>query len=79
MNNTINKPITMLAEDFTNELVALINRSHLPFFIMESLMKDCINEVNAASKKQLEIDKQNYNEAMLKLQKEKQQQEEVYE
>ena len=70
MNNTINKPITMLAEDFTSELVDLINRSHLPFFIMESIMRDCINEVNAASKKQLEIDKQNYNEAMLKLQQE---------
>ena len=33
-------------------------------------MRDYISEVNAASKKQLEIDKKNYNNALLKLQQE---------
>ena len=70
MNETINKPITMLADDFKNEMVNLINKTALPYFIVESIMKDLIQEVEFVSKKQLEFDKTRYNEAVSKLQQE---------
>ena len=62
----MNKPITILADEFKTNLVNLINNSKLPFFIIESIMKDCINEIHVASQRQLEMDKIKYNESQSK-------------
>ena len=56
----MNKPITIIAEEFNNQLTDLINKSGLPFFIVESIMKNLMSEINYASKKQLEMDKAKY-------------------
>lgn len=56
----MNKPITIIADEFNNKLVNLINESGLPFFIIESIMNNLINEIHYASKKQLEMDKTKY-------------------
>lgn len=50
------KPITLVAEDFKNSLFDLANNSKLPFIIIESIIKDFLNEVHNASQKQLEAD-----------------------
>lgn len=68
MNETINKPITMLADDFKKQMANLINTTNLPYFIIESIMKDLVQEVAFMSNKQLEIDEKRYNEALSKLQ-----------
>lgn len=57
----MNKPITVAAEEFHNDLIDLINNSGLPFFIIESMMKDLMQEIHSASEKQLMIDKEKYN------------------
>ena len=64
----VNKPITLLREDFVGNLTELCNNSGLPFFVIESILKDFIQEVHIASKKQYESDKVRYNEELLKLQ-----------
>lgn len=61
---TIPKPLTLVKEDFTNSLVDLCNNSGLPFFIIENVLKDFIQEVHIASQKQLEADKAQYNKAL---------------
>lgn len=66
----LQQPITILAEDFQRNLVALINGSGLPFFAIRGILKDCIEEVTIAGQKQLATDRQHYNEALLKTQQE---------
>ena len=51
------KPITLMREDFANQIVDLCNNSGLPYFCIESILKDVIQEVHQASIKQYESDK----------------------
>ncbi len=60
MNENIKKPITIAKEDFSKNVVDLINNSHLPFFVIEYLLKDLIEDVRKASVKQLEADTLEY-------------------
>jgi hypothetical protein len=61
---TIPKPLTLVKEDFTDSLVDLCNNSGLPFFIIESILKDFVQEIHVASQKQLEADKIQYKKAL---------------
>lgn len=65
MSKTVNKPITVAANDLLNDFVNLINGSGLPYFVIEHILKDCYNAVHDASQKQIESDKAKY-EAELK-------------
>lgn len=58
--NSIIKPITLMREDFANKIVVLCNDSGLPYFCIESILKDIIQEVHQASIKQYESDKIRY-------------------
>lgn len=62
----MNKPITVAADELNNQLIDLINNSGLPFFIIESILKDILQEVHGASKKQLEIDKKIFQKSLSK-------------
>ena len=66
--NNIVKPLTLLREDFVQNLAKLCNNSGLPFFVIESVLDSFIKEVHTASKKQYESDKTKYNQELLKLQ-----------
>lgn len=63
-NKNIGKPITLVKDEFVNNLVDLCNNSGLPFFIIESTLKDFVQEVHIASQKQLEADKVQYEIAL---------------
>lgn len=65
----IMRPITLMREDFANQVVDLCNNSGLPYFCIESILKDVIQEVHQASIKQYESDKIRY-ENELKAKKE---------
>lgn len=62
--NTINKPIMLLKDDFTNEMTDLINKSGLPLFVIEPILKDFLREVNAELRKQYEYEKMQYELAL---------------
>ena len=64
MNENIKKPSTIAKEDFSKNLIDLINNSHLPLFVIEYLLKDLIEEVRKASVKQLETDTLEYNKLL---------------
>jgi hypothetical protein len=63
MNN--NKPITLMRDEFITTVVDLCNNSGLPFFIIEDVLKNLIQEIHGASLQQLEEDKKRY-EAQVK-------------
>lgn len=54
------KPITIAREDFKNSLITLCNDSELPFFCIEDILKDLIQQVHAASLEQYQRDKGEY-------------------
>lgn len=67
-NKTIMKPMTLLREEFIENLTALCNNSGLPFFFLESILKEFIQDVHIASRKQYESDKIRYEQELVKLQ-----------
>ena len=56
----MNKPITLVREDFQNDLVTLINTSPLPMFAIEPILRQYADDVAVIAKQQLEMDRQNY-------------------
>lgn len=54
------KPITLMREDFINDIVEMCNNSGLPFFMIEDIMKHLIHEIHVAAQQQLEADKERY-------------------
>ena len=59
-NKILEKPITLVREDFINSIVDLCNDSGLPFFMIEDIMKDLIQKIHIAAQQQLEEDKKRY-------------------
>ena len=62
---TINKPVMMLREEFTMNMSNLINNSGLPLFIVEPIMRDMLMEINMAVKKQYEMERAQYEQALM--------------
>lgn len=60
----MNKPITVAYEDFKQELADLINNSGLSAFIVESVLRDYLNETRIVSQRQYQLDKAKYEEAL---------------
>lgn len=69
MGCEITKPITLIREDFISNISKTINESQLPAFIVESVLKDFLNEVHIASQRQLEVDRAKYQELVEKEEK----------
>jgi hypothetical protein len=62
--NKINKPISVVREEFIMNLANLINTSGLPSYIMEPIIKDIYTELTILTKQQVERDKQAYLQAL---------------
>ena len=63
-NKEIMKPVSVIRYEFIEDLTALINGSNLPAFVVESILKDMYLEAKAVAKKQYEIEKEMYEEAL---------------
>ena len=68
----MDKPQTLVYEELKSGIVEQINKSGLPFFVVEYILKDFLAEVHEASKQQCEYDKQQY-ENYLSIQNQSQQ------
>ena len=60
----ITKPITIVYEDFKQNLADVINNSGLPPFIIESVLYSYLIETRNAAKQQYQFDKVKYAEAL---------------
>lgn len=60
----MNKPVTLLKEEFMIQLTDLINNSGLAPIILEPIFKEVYGNVKTLYKNQLEADKRRYEEMM---------------
>ena len=64
MNENINKPITIVRAEFISNLANLINKSTLPPFVIEPILKDVYFEIRDAAQKQYEFDVKKYEQQL---------------
>lgn len=62
MSNTM-KPITVARHEFIEEMRELVNDCPLPYFVIESILKDFYADVKVLAQKQLESDMERYKNA----------------
>lgn len=65
--STVVKPISLVKEDFTNQLIETCNNSGLPLCMIEYILKDLLQEIHVLTQRQLEIDKKEYENQLSKL------------
>lgn len=65
------KPFTVVYEDFRQDLANLINTSGLPVVIIENVLQSYLNEIKSIAKKQYEIEKAQYEKSLMEENKEK--------
>ena len=64
------KPSTIVYEEFKQSLTKLINNSGLPAFIVELVLQDYLGEVKDVAQRQYQIDKAEYEKALVEKNKE---------
>lgn len=69
MDNEIKKPILLVREDLINTLAREINESGLPPFVIEPILQSFLDDTKIAIKRQYEVEKQQYETALLKSKK----------
>lgn len=67
----MNKPSTIIYEEFRQELANTVNKSGLPAFVIELVLRDYLDEIIAIRQKQYQADMAEY-EAYLNGSQEKQ-------
>ena len=60
----MDKPITIIIDEFKKKLADDMNGSNLPPFILETILKDLHQEVFMLSRRQLEEDKIRYKQSL---------------
>ena len=60
ISENIEKPMTMIRQEFVDKLVDDINNCGLPLFVIETILKELYLEVKSMSQKQSEIEKMQY-------------------
>lgn len=60
----MNKPSTIIYEEFKQNLANLINDSGLPAFIIEPVLRDYLNEVRLMAQRQYQADKAAYEKSL---------------
>ena len=58
--------MSVARNEFINNLTDLINKSMLPPFVIEDVLKDTYNKISLISKQQLENDMKKYNDSIMK-------------
>lgn len=56
----MNKPVTLLVDDFRKGIISQINESKLPMCFVEYILKDLLEEVHIAAITQLKNDRENF-------------------
>ena len=64
MGNEIYKPLPLVKEEFVEALTNLINSSPMPRFVIESILKDFYSDMKIIARKELEVEKKRYEEAI---------------
>lgn len=68
MKEKIEKPITVIRQEFIDAISNAINNSNLPLFVVEPILRDVYLEVKSLSQKQYEIEKAEYEKTIQEVQ-----------
>jgi hypothetical protein len=66
MEKKIEKPVTVVRQEFIDTIFNTINKCGLPPFVIEPILKDLYLEVKSLSQRQYEMDRDEY-ESKLKI------------
>lgn len=66
MNETIRKPLSVIRQEFIEQLVADVNNCALPLFVIEPILQDILNTVKAAAQQQYATEKAQYEQQLKK-------------
>lgn len=66
MNETIKKPMSVMRQEFTGQIIGAINNCKLPLFVIEYILQDVLDTVQSASKQQCEMEAMQYEEMLKK-------------
>lgn len=64
MNENVIKPMSVIRQEFTEQLVSDINNCKLPLFVIEYILQDVLETVKTAAKQQCEMEKIQYEELL---------------
>ena len=64
MNENLIKPMSVIRQEFTEQLVSDINNCKLPLFVIEYILQDVLNTVKATAKQQCELEKMQYEQLL---------------
>jgi hypothetical protein len=64
MNETIRKPLSVIRQEFIEQLVEDVNNCPLPLFVIEPILQDVLNTVKAAAQQQYEAEKKQYEQQL---------------
>lgn len=68
MDKNLVKPMSVIRQEFIEQLVNDVNNCKLPLFVIEPILQDMLNMVKSAAQEQYKAEKAQY-EAQLKEQK----------
>lgn len=60
----MNKPLTIVYEEFKQNLASLINNCGLPSVLVESVLQNYLNEISMVVRRQYQLDKIEYENAL---------------
>lgn len=66
MNENRTKPMSVMRQEFMEQLVGTVNNCKLPLFIIEYVLEDVLDTVRAAAKQQCEMEKIQYEQQLAK-------------
>lgn len=59
-NSMLKKPMSVIRQEFIEQLVSDVNNCQLPLFVIEPILQDVLNAVKSAAQKQYEVEKAQY-------------------
>ena len=60
MNERVTKPLSMVKQEFIEQVVNDINNCALPLFVVEYILQDILNTVKSTVRQQAEMEKIQY-------------------
>ena len=64
MNEKVTKPLSMVKQEFIEQVVNDINNCALPLFVVEYILQDIINTVKSTVRQQAEMEKAQYEQQL---------------
>jgi len=66
MNEILTKPMSVIRQEFIEQLVTDVNNCQLPLFVIEPILQNVLDAVKSAAQKQYEVEKAQYEQQLSK-------------